>query len=175
MANLQTFFLKDLFFLSELFLDTFSLSAQKQHILVLRNTPNCSSVHSGMTGILLAELALHNRCEVWLRLIGVNLINNLFSCYKLEFTKSDQQNIFIFLFSCKVSWKSLKEIPTGKCIYQKRKISKIDLCQGSVTFDTSIKTLSFLIKFQFGTNPFFLFKTNKSRLVHFPPSTRNPI
>ena len=45
------------------FVLNFSLSAQKQHILVLRNTPNCSSVHSGMTGISLAELALHNRCE----------------------------------------------------------------------------------------------------------------
>ena len=44
------------------FVLNFSLSAQKQHILVLRNTPNCSSVHSGMTGISLAELALHNRC-----------------------------------------------------------------------------------------------------------------
>ena len=46
------------------FVLNFSLSAQKQQILVLRNTPNCSSVHSGMTGISLAELALHNRC-VW--------------------------------------------------------------------------------------------------------------
>ena len=45
------------------FVLNFSLSAQKQHILVLRNTPNCSSVHSGMTGISLAELALHNRCD----------------------------------------------------------------------------------------------------------------
>ena len=42
-------------------LDTL-LSAQKQHILVLRNTPNCSLVHSGMTGIASAELTLHNRC-----------------------------------------------------------------------------------------------------------------
>ena len=35
-----------------------------QHIVVFRNTPNCSSVHSGMTGISLSELALHNRCEL---------------------------------------------------------------------------------------------------------------
>ena len=46
------------------FVLNFSLSAQKQHILVLRNTPNCSSVHSGMTGISLSELALHNRCAI---------------------------------------------------------------------------------------------------------------
>ena len=44
------------------FVLNFSRSAQKQHILVFRNTPNCSSVHSGMTGISLSELALHNRC-----------------------------------------------------------------------------------------------------------------
>ena len=44
------------------FVLNFSLSTQKQHILVLRNTPNCSSVHCGMTGFSLAELALHNRC-----------------------------------------------------------------------------------------------------------------
>ena len=44
------------------FVLNFSLSAQKQHILVLRNTPNCSLVHSGMTGIASAELTLHNRC-----------------------------------------------------------------------------------------------------------------
>ena len=71
MANFQTFFLKDLFFLSGLFFRhfahcyfvlNFSLLAQKQDILVLRNTQNCSSVHSGMTGISLAELAIHNRC-----------------------------------------------------------------------------------------------------------------
>ena len=53
------------------FVLNFSLSAQKQHILVLRNTPNCSSVHSGMTGISLAELALHNRCGWWPRLFSI--------------------------------------------------------------------------------------------------------
>ena len=70
-ANLQTFFLKDLFFPVRIFFRhfahcyfvlNFSFSAQNQHILVLRNTLNCSLVHSGMTGISLAELTLHNRC-----------------------------------------------------------------------------------------------------------------
>ena len=46
------------------FVLNFSHSAQKQHILVFRNTPNCSFVHSGMKGISLTELALHNRCDV---------------------------------------------------------------------------------------------------------------
>ena len=66
MANFQTFFLRDLFSCQDFahcyFVLNFSLSAQKQQILVLRNSPNCSSVHNGITGISLAELALHNRC-----------------------------------------------------------------------------------------------------------------
>ena len=44
-----------------------SLSAQKQHILVFRKTPNCSSVHSGMKGISLTELAHHNRCVLLMK------------------------------------------------------------------------------------------------------------
>ena len=73
MANFQTFFLAAFYFLLAAktahfahyyFVLNSSLSAQKQHILVFRNTPNCSSVHSGMTGISLSELALHNRCEL---------------------------------------------------------------------------------------------------------------
>ena len=69
MAKFQTFVLKDVFsvrtffryFAHCYFVLNFSLSAKKHHILVLRNTPNYSSVHSGMTGISLAELALHNK------------------------------------------------------------------------------------------------------------------
>ena len=62
MANFQTFFLAAFYFLLAAktahfahyyFVLNSSLSAQKQHILVFRNTPNCSSVHSGMTGISL--------------------------------------------------------------------------------------------------------------------------
>ena len=73
MAKFQTFVLKDVFsvrtffryFAHCYFVLNFSLTSQKQHILLLRNTPNCSSVYSGRIGISLAELALHNRCE-WL-------------------------------------------------------------------------------------------------------------
>ena len=71
MANFQTFSQGPFFpvrgifrhFAHCYFVLNFSLSAQKQHNLVMRNTPNCSSVHSGMTGISLSELALHNRCD----------------------------------------------------------------------------------------------------------------
>ena len=67
MTNFQTFYRAAFYFFlaakTAHFVLNFTLSAQKQHILVFRNTPNCSSVHSGMTGISLSELALHNRCE----------------------------------------------------------------------------------------------------------------
>ena len=70
MANFQTFYRAAFYFFLAAetvhfahcyFVLNFTLSAQKQHILVFRNTTNCSSVHSGMTGTSLAELALHNR------------------------------------------------------------------------------------------------------------------
>ena len=63
MANFRNFYFFLLTHFAQCyFVLSFSLSAQKQHILVFKNTPNCSSVHSEMTGILLSELALHNRC-----------------------------------------------------------------------------------------------------------------
>ena len=65
------------------FVLNFSLSAQKQHILVFRNTPNCSSVHSGMTGISLAELALHNRCDLFLFAL-FELCFGCFTCFIVQ-------------------------------------------------------------------------------------------
>ena len=72
-ANFQTFYRAAFYFFLAAetahfahcyFVLNFCLPDQKQHILVFRNTPNCSSVHSGMTGISLSEFALHNRCDI---------------------------------------------------------------------------------------------------------------
>ena len=70
MANFQTFYLTAFYsflaaetahFAHCYFVLHFSISVHFQQILVFRNAPNCSSVHIGMTGISLSELALHNR------------------------------------------------------------------------------------------------------------------
>ena len=62
MDNFQTFYraafysylaAKTAYFAHCYFVLNVSLSAQRQQTLVFRNTPNCSSVHSGMTGISL--------------------------------------------------------------------------------------------------------------------------
>ena len=72
MANFQTFYRTAFYsflaaetahFAHCYFVLNFSISAHFQQILVFRNAPNCSSVHIGMTGISLSELALHNSCE----------------------------------------------------------------------------------------------------------------
>ena len=88
MANFQTFSLKSLFFpVRGIFLHfahcyfvlNFILSAQKQHIIVLRNTPNCSSVHStvnhgGVQNVIRKitppNLALHNPYNHLQKILG---------------------------------------------------------------------------------------------------------
>ena len=109
MANFQTFYRTAFYFFLAAetahfahwyFVLNFSRSAQKQHILVFRNTPNCSSVHSGMTRISLAESALHNRYAMATKDFKTSYTKK----YSYHFTSDKQVCLFSKICTLQISW-----------------------------------------------------------------------